>query len=176
MIDTPAAMEFQDWLDMITFTGMQSGDRCVAPPPGEVTGLTVTPGALSLDVSWNQVTDAIGYWVQWKSGGQSFDDTIRQHTVGGHITTYTIPNLEAGTEYTVRVRVLFSGTDPSLPVEAKGMVEVPKVTGVIVTPGVGELSVSWNAVPGADGYKVQWTRNSSGDFLTDPESFPPASK
>lgn len=31
-----------------------------------------------------------------------------------------------------------------------------RVTGVSVTPGVGALTVSWNAVANADGYKVQW--------------------
>ena len=172
MIDTPAAMEFQDWLDMITFVGMQSGDRCVAPPPGEVTGLTVTAGELSLVVSWTQVTDAIGYRVQWKSGMQDFNTNDRQHTVGGHITTYTIPNLEAGTEYTVRVRAVFSGSpDPSLPVEETGTPITPQppgpVQGATVTAGVLSLSVSWTQVTDADGYKVQWISGSE-NFLNNP--------
>ena len=35
-----------------------------------------------------------------------------------------------------------------------------RVTGVAVTPGTGALTVSWEPVDGADGYKVQWR---SGD-------------
>ena len=31
-----------------------------------------------------------------------------------------------------------------------------RVTGVAVTAGEGRLAVSWDAVPGADGYRVQW--------------------
>ena len=31
-----------------------------------------------------------------------------------------------------------------------------RVTGVAVTPGIGVLTVSWNPVDDADGYKVQW--------------------
>ena len=31
-----------------------------------------------------------------------------------------------------------------------------RVTGVSVTPGIGALTVSWNSVANADGYKVQW--------------------
>ncbi len=31
-----------------------------------------------------------------------------------------------------------------------------RVTGVSVTPGIGALTVSWNRVANADGYKVQW--------------------
>ena len=31
-----------------------------------------------------------------------------------------------------------------------------QVTGLVLTPGGGELGVAWDRVPGADGYKVQW--------------------
>ena len=32
-----------------------------------------------------------------------------------------------------------------------------QVTNVTVTPGVQQLAVAWDAVTGADGYRVQWT-------------------
>ena len=34
--------------------------------------------------------------------------------------------------------------------------------GVMVTAGIGQLSVSWDAVGDADGYKVQWKSGSEG--------------
>ena len=37
---------------------------------------------------------------------------------------------------------------------------VPQVRGVSVTPGTGELVVSWTAATNADGYKVQWKSGS----------------
>ena len=49
----------------------------------------------------------------------------------------------------------------TLSVSIRGTPPQPgKVTGVTVTPGVGRLAVSWTAVSGADGYKVQWKSGS----------------
>ena len=36
------------------------------------------------------------------------------------------------------------------------VLQLGRVTGVTVTAGEGRLAVSWDAVPGADGYRVQW--------------------
>ena len=133
----------------------------LAPPPGQVTGVTVTPGVESLIVSWTAVTDANGYKVQWKSGGQDYDATTRQGRVSGADTTsYTIPGLIPGTEYTVRVIATLAGTADGPPSdEGTGTPLAPppgQVTGVTVTPGGGSLIVSWTAVTDANGYKVQW--------------------
>ena len=131
------------------------------PPPGQVAGVTVTPGVESLIVSWTAVTDANGYKVQWKSGGQDYDATTRQGRVSGADTTSdTIPGLIPGTEYTVRVIATKAGSADGTPsAEATGTPLAPppgQVTGVTVTPGVESLIVSWTAVTDANGYKVQW--------------------
>ena len=156
-----------------------------APAPGQVTGISVTPQAERLLVSWNRVTNADGYKVQWKSGGQNFG-TNRQRTVtGGSTTSYTITGLTAGTEYMVRVIAFRAHADDGQPSEADSaapMEQPPpstppspgtplppplgQVTGISVTPGVQSLSVSWNEVTNADGYKVQW-KSGDQDFDTD---------
>ena len=141
----------------------------LAPPPGQVTDVTVTPGVGSLIVSWTEVTDANGYKVQWKSGGQDYDATTRQGRVSGADTTSdTIPGLIPGTEYTVRVIATKAGTADGTPsAEATGtpsavatdtpLAPLPgQVTDVTVTPGGESLIVSWTAVTDANGYKVQW--------------------
>ena len=166
--DTP---EFQQWLMGISFFG-DSGMTCgeePPPPPGQVTGVSVTPGVLQLSVLWNAVSDADGYKVQWKSGALDFAST-RQHTVtSGSTTTYTIPNLTADTPYTIRVIAIVSNADDGLP--SSEILATPKattpgqVTGVTVTPEVQRLSVSWNAVADADGYKVQW-KSGALDFAS----------
>lgn len=61
---------------------------------------TVTAGPYALTVTWSEVRLATSYKVQWKTGDQDFDST-RQAVVSG--TSWMIPGLEAGTEYTVRV-------------------------------------------------------------------------
>ena len=170
--DTP---EFQQWLMGISFfaeSGMTCGEE-PPPPPGQVTGVSVTPGVLQLSVLWNAVSDADGYKVQWKlEGSQEFD---QEHTVtSGSTTTYTIPNLTADTPYTIIVIATKSNADdgqPSLEVPGTphGISPPPppppgQVTGVSVTPGVLQLSVLWNAVSDADGYKVQWKLEGSQEF------------
>ena len=129
-----------------------------AAAPGQVTGVSVTPGVGNLQVSWTAVSGATGYKVQWKSGAESYDTTNRQATATG--TSHTITSLTAGTQYTVRVIATLSNAndgDPSAEVTGTPKETAPgQVTGVSVTPGVGTLAVSWTAVTGATGYKVQW--------------------
>ena len=138
-------------------------------PPGQVTGVTLVEGVEELSVSWEEFAGASGYRVQWKSGAQDFDESTRQHTVpSGSTTTYTIPNLIAGTLYTIIVIAIVSNAVPSEEVTGIPMEEIilppGQVTGVSVTPGVLQLSVLWNAVSDADGYKVQWKLEGSQEF------------
>ncbi len=125
-----------------------------AAAPGQVTGVTVTPGVGSLAVSWTAVTGATGYKVQWKSGSQNYDATNRQATVGA-VTSHTIPSLTAGTQYTVRVIATKTNANDGTPSAEK--TGTPKaaapgqVTGVSVTPGVGSLAVSVDGRDGCDG-------------------------
>ena len=185
--DTP---EFQQWLMGISFfaeSGMTCGEE-PPPPPGQVTGVSVTPGVLQLSVLWNAVSDADGYKVQWKlEGSQEFD---QEHTVpSGSTTTYTIPNLTASTPYTIIVIATKSNADdgqPSLEVPGTphGISPPPPpppiipttppeqqpedlgpVTGVEVTEKLRQLSVSWEEFPGASGYRVQW-KSGALDFAS----------
>ena len=141
--------------------GPASAERTGTPraaPPGAPGGVTVTPGAGRLAVSWTAVTGADGYKVQWKSGAQTYD-AARQATVGSG-TSHTITGLAAGTEYTVRVIATRTNADDG-PASAE-RTGTPKQSppgapgDVTVTPGVGRLAVSWTAAANADGYKVQW--------------------
>ena len=72
-----------------------------SPPPGAPSGVAVTPGQAALTVSWNAVSGASGYKVQWKSGSEMYNTSSRQATTTA--TTYTITGLTVGTTYTVRV-------------------------------------------------------------------------
>ena len=73
------------------------------PRLGQVTGVTVTPGVETLVVSWNAVTGATGYKVQWKSGNEAFGAERERVVVDGAATSHTIANLTANTLYSVRV-------------------------------------------------------------------------
>jgi len=132
----------------------------VRRPPGQVTGVEIAPRAGQLVVSWEQVPGADGYKVQWKTDDQAFDDVRQMTIISGTTTTATIPNLTAGTTYSVQV--IATETDAGDGTASTPSTDMPRaappgqVTGVQVMAGVGQLHVSWTAVPGADGYKVQW--------------------
>ena len=86
-----------------------------AAAPGQVTTVVVTAGVTQLTVSWAAVTGADGYTVQWKSGSQEYDVTRQYVVTDGATTSYTIPNLTAGTTYTVRVLATKANTAAGLP-------------------------------------------------------------
>ena len=112
-VSTPTDAGFQMWLSGITFR-----EACPPPPVQpleQVMGIRVIEGVEQLSVSWNPVSEADGYKVQWKSGSQQFDSS-RQHIVtSGDTTSYTISNLVSGTEYTVRVIATKSDADDGTP-------------------------------------------------------------
>ena len=92
-------------------------------PPGQVIGLAVESALEALDVSWTGVISANGYKVQWKSGNAAFEGGGSRERVisGGSITTYRIPDLTPGVEYTVRVIATRFGTSDGPPSdEVKG--------------------------------------------------------
>ena len=131
-----------------------------ASAPSQVTGVNLSAGVEELAVSWTAVSDADGYKVEWKSGGENYDDVRQAVITSGETTSHTIEALTGGTEYAVRVIATKAHADdgpPSAEVTAIPQASPPaKVTGVEVAPGVEQLEVSWTAVSGADGYKVQW--------------------
>ena len=140
----------------------------LAMPASQVQDVVVAAAIAQLEVSWTALQEANGYKVQWKSGDQDYDDTRLAEIADGDTESYTISGLAAGTEYTVRVIATTEGSDGGPPsIEAAGIPKASapsQVTGVEVSAGVEELEVSWTAVSGADGYKVQWK---SGDEAYD---------
>ena len=140
-------------------------DNDTLPPPGKVSGLSVTEGNAQLALSWSAVGGATGYKVQWKSGTETFADAAtdgRQHVVSsGTTTAHTITGLTNGTPYTVRVIATNSAGDGPASDERTGSpgalaTRPGRVSGLSVTEGNAQLALSWSAVGGATGYKVQW--------------------
>ena len=148
-------------------------ETVAAAPPAQVMNVTVEADVGQLTVSWDEVSGASGYKVQWKSGNEAFNATDRQHEItGGSTITYTIPSLEPGTEYTVQVSATKANARvdgaPSDPVTATPKAASPgQVTGVGLTPAAEALQVTWGPVATADGYKVQWKSGTKEFNATD---------
>ena len=100
-----------------TTTGTPKG------PPDAPPNVQAGSGHQQLTVSWGAPNDRgsaiTEYTLQWKSGGQSFSSS-RQRTIAAPSRTDTIPSLDNGTEYTVRVRATNALGDSGWSAEAKG--------------------------------------------------------
>ena len=135
-------------------------------PPAKVTGVSVTPQVLQLQVEWTALIYPDGYKVQWKPAGE---DSWSEKTVSGGSSSQTIiSSLTGGTKYSVQVRATRTHADDGPWSDTKkGTTQNPlplQVTGVSVEDasvlhGSGwnvKLTVSWDPEPNASGYKVQW--------------------
>ena len=153
--------------------------------PGAPQNLVATPGAGRVYVCWFGVQSATGYDVQWKTGSESFSDA-RQLTLGlpsegvgcgSGESGATVRDLANGTSYTFRVRSTRAWWDD----EKGGQLETgdwsAEVTGtpiavpatpanIVVTPGDGRLDLAWDAVAGAESYRVEWRQDRSRRELT----------
>ena len=115
-----------------SLTATVADDDALAQP-GNV---SVSARVLALRVQWDAVTGADGYKVQWKSGSEVYDAAAREAAATG--TSHTVPNLAAGTEYTLRVLPTRTGAnDGPASAEATGTpLAVPTLA--IDSPGVTE--------------------------------------
>ena len=137
----------------------------------QVMGVGVAPGNAQLVVTWTAVSTATGYTVQWMSDGEGYNTGDRQATVtSGSTTSYTIPSLTNGTEYTVRVIATRTGASDGPPSEEEtGTPRVPNTlaTGAPTITGTAQvgqtLTAGTTAIMDADGltsvsYTYQWIR------------------
>ena len=131
-------------------------------PPGEPKGLSLTPGAREIVVSWQPPSDSgggpiTGYVITWVSS------TGASGTIPTTETSRTLRNLANGASYTVSVAATNAG-GPSRAVTATatplGISSPP--TNVSLQRGDGLLHVSWSPPASGGGipvesYVVHWT-------------------
>ena len=129
------------------------------------TGLTALSTRTTLTVSWDAVSNAVSYSVQWRPDGQAWSSADREVTVTGQ-TSVILTALDSGTTYQLRVRAEAGGdvsqwSDP--PIEAE-TVDLPLETPTLqVNPGDGTVIADWNEIAGATHYEIQWATNAQ-DF------------
>ena len=176
---TRAHADDGDWSDEATGTPKD-------PLPNQVTGVRVEDASVlhgsdwnvKLTVSWDLETNASGYYVQWKSGNQDWDETNRQNEVigGTNISnTINLPDSGAGVMHTVQVRAKRTNADDgpwSDPATERAKKQsADPVTGLTLTPGLEHLAVSWTAPaagPAPENYRVQW-KSGTQEYTEDPD-------
>lgn len=123
------------------------------PAPGTPTGLAATPGNGLVSLTWNTVPTATGYDV-WRS-----TDNTNFSAVASNLTTasYTNSGLVNGQTYYFQVRASNSGGASAFSASASAIPLPPlpaAPTGLTATAGNRQITLSWNAVSGATGYKI----------------------
>ncbi|XP_058583023.1 collagen alpha-1(VII) chain [Neofelis nebulosa] len=113
--------------------------------------------AHSLLVAWRSVPGATGYRVTWRvlSGG-----VTQQQELGPGQGSVLLRDLEPGTDYEVTVSTLLGrsvGSATSLTARTDASVE-QTLRPVILGPT--SILLSWNLVPEARGYRLEWRRES----------------
>ena len=153
-----------------TKTHESTTSSAVSPLSGSttlaVTGLKLTAAPESLFVAWDALTGADSVKVEWKSTSAAEFPTANVRLKLGTATGDTIAGLTNGTEYTVRVSAKNSGGYGAT-VEDTGMpydtLDAP--ANLTAEPGKDPetLAISWDQVPNATGYVLQWRLTSEMD-------------
>ena len=176
----PASNPVQDEAgnDAPAFSGqsLRLGPPPPPPPPvtdlAQVLGVGVVPGNAQLVVTWTEVDNATGYTVQWMSSGQGYNTGDRQAPVtSGSTTSYTIPGLTNGTEYTGRVIATRTGADdgpPSAEVTGTPFTTPGAPQHLSGVPGDEQVMLTWDA-PSSDGgsaiLRYEYAIDDSGTWI-----------
>ena len=134
-------------------------------PPSIPTGVSASGGNGSVSVSWTAVTGAISYNIYYgKAAGVT---TATGTKISGVASGVTITGLANGTAYYFVVTSIGLGGESALSSEVNATPAVLTTpppatpTGISVTGGNGQATISWTAVTGATSYNVYY-RASSG--------------
>ncbi len=145
----------------------------LADPGTTPSGVSVfVTGETSATVAWQAVANAKDYRVQYAPSDEDYrgwnDLDWNKFPTG---TSVDLTNLEADTEYKVRVRARFQGS-PASPWSAEHLFETPEPepdpadsppSGVEVSvTGETSATVSWQAVDKAKDYRVQYSPSDEG--------------
>ncbi|XP_026092718.1 collagen alpha-1(VII) chain-like isoform X1 [Carassius auratus] len=107
----------------------------------------------TVQARWSSVRGATGYRLTWSSS----EGHIENVNLGDNFNFYMVQGLHAGTEYTITINPIFVDTEgPVTSAKAKTLessaVQTLRASAVSTSSAV----TSWNAVPGATGYRLAW--------------------
>ena len=133
-------------------------------PPAMPTGLAATPGDAQVTLTWTSSTGAATYSVRraTASGGPYV-------TVAAGIlpATYVDSGLSNGTAYYYAVSAVNAAGESALSTEVPATpVPAAAPTGLTVTPGSGQVTLTWTASPGATSYLVKRATTAGGPYTT----------
>lgn len=132
----------------------------LTPIPSSPANFTATVGDKQVTISWSPTSGATSYNIFYST---SPSITLTTGTlVRTSQTTYTFTGLTNGTTYYFLVSATNSSGESTVtgPISAKPVSPVQPPSGITLTPGDGQVTVSWTAFPGASTYNIYYSRTS----------------
>ena len=147
---------------LATFQAKSVKNTAVKPPDAP-TGIKASAGNGEVSLSWNAVAGADYKVYQAVSAGGPYTQ-IASRLDGAE---YKVGGLLNGVTYYFVVKASNDGGDSRNSSEVKATpISLPNVpTGLTVSAGNGEVTLNWNAVAGAIGYKVYRSNSSGGPYV-----------
>ncbi|TGG87447.1 MAG: hypothetical protein ERJ69_00685, partial [Aphanocapsa feldmannii 288cV] len=123
-----------------------------AAPPAPPSGLSATPGASQVTLSWDDPDDASisGYEVS-SDGGSTFTAISGSDA---STTSHTITGLVNGTTYTLALRALNASGNSAASSSLTATPLLPAPIGLVAEPDNGEVALQWDAIDGIYLYRI----------------------
>jgi 6-phosphogluconolactonase (cycloisomerase 2 family) len=134
--------------------------------PAVPTGVAATSSTSThIDVSWSAVTGATYYNIYRST-------TSPVSTIPGNLIASTAAaafgdsGLTANTIYYYRISAVNAGGETAGSTEASATTRTLAPTGLSITPGIQQNSLSWTAITGATSYNVYWSNTAGVTIAT----------
>ena len=137
-----------------------AGVKAVRLTPGKIS--SVTNAATSINVKWNKVTGAKGYYVYKKTGSGSY---VRIATVGSSTLSYSDKDFKNGTSYTYAVRP-YNGDSRGTYTGVKTYRLSRSLISSAKRAGSGKITVKWGKNVRVTGYQISYTTGSTTKTIT----------
>ncbi len=155
-------LSFLNFLFVLIFASPTLAASTISAP----TLKTASAGDRQATLTWSAVSDAKNYDVLYGINSGAYTTTLNL----GNVTTYAVPGLTNGTKYYFVVR---AKNGPKVSVNSNQLNATPQAPVVIpsaptlnnASAGNGQVTLSWNSVSNATGYKVKYA-TSSGNYTT----------
>ena len=122
--------------------------------------VTAAASVAKINVGWNKIAGASGYFVYRKAGSEKAWTRIAT-VKGGSVTAYADKSVKSGTNYTYTVRAV-NGAECSSYVSGVAIKYLAAVKATAAVNSSAGITVKWGGVTGASGYFVYRKTASTG--------------
>lgn len=121
----------------------------------------------SIKLTWNKVSGASGYKIYRYNSSKKTYSNIKT-LKGGSVKTYTNTGLKTGSKYYYKIRAYKTGEGgtsySALSSSRSATPSLTKPTITKLTPGSKKITVRWNKISGATGYKLYRATSKNGKY------------